>query len=81
MVIGDLLRLAKDLYDMQAPLDAQVLLLDEATLAGGEPLVIVPAGEASGDLTHLVPDVQAGSVMFHIRRRTRIVALNGEMLS
>jgi hypothetical protein len=77
MTVGELLRLAKDLHEMRAPMGAQLLLLDPECLAGAEPLVVLPPGEPSGDLTHLLPDVQAGALLLRVARRTRIISPAG----
>lgn len=77
MTVGELLKLAKDLHDMRAPMGAQVLLLDPECLAGAEPLVVLPPSEPGADLTHLVPDAQAGALFLRVQRRTRIVSPAG----
>jgi hypothetical protein len=67
MVIGEFLRLAKEIHDARPPLSAPIVLLDEAAEAGTEmPLVIAESDRP-------VPEVLAsvlppGSVVLRVVR-------------
>lgn len=79
MIIGEFLKLAKDLYEMRAPLGAPLLLIDEAAAAGeAEPFVVVPGDEPVP--TSLMPEAAAGALCLHVRRRTSLIAADGKPL-